>query len=82
MSATLLLVAALCSEGEGSEKICTYMDVTVRMQVQSDAHCFVLADIGNEQNLGRANTPRYSCLPVRDFLALLGETDDRNMGVL
>lgn len=68
---TLVLVAALCT-AEG-DRICTYMDVTRRMQVTTDAECYQMALLGNEHNVSTGQDPRYDCVAPAQYLALLGE---------
>lgn len=68
---TLLLVVGLCNAE--SPRICSYMDVTQRMEVASDVDCYDLAMQANRQNIETGETPRYDCVtPVR-FLELVGE---------
>lgn len=69
---TLLLVVGLCN-AEGTDRVCSYMDVTARMEVRSDAECYDLAIEANRYNIELGETPRYSCVTPADFLALVGE---------
>lgn len=71
---TLLLVAAICS-AEGPDKICTYMDVTERMQIVSDDQCFQVASMANADAVTRPDTPRYGCIKPDQYLALIGDTE-------
>lgn len=72
--ATLLLVAAICSE-EGADKVCTYMDVTERMEIVTDDQCFGVAEFANKKLIGKPDTPRYACIKPEQYLALIGETE-------
>lgn len=65
---TLLLVVGLCSDN-----ICSYMDVTQRMQVASDAECYQIAAMANQQNIAAGETPRYNCVAPAQYLTLMGE---------
>lgn len=69
---TMLLVVGLCS-AEGADRVCSYMDVTARMEVRSDAECYDLAIEANRYNIELGETPRYSCVTQANFLALVGE---------
>jgi len=71
---TLLLVAAICS-AEGPDKICTYMDVTERMEVVTDEQCFEIASIANAGLVGKPDTPRYGCIKPEQYLTLIGDTE-------
>lgn len=68
---TLLLVVGLCSDGPAP--VCSYMDVTQRMQVTTDAECYDLAIAANRQNIESGETPRYDCVLPAKYLALIGE---------
>lgn len=70
---TLLLVVGLCNAADGGDRVCSYMDVTARMEVRSDAECYDLAMIANQHNIEIGETPRYSCVTPANFLALVGE---------
>jgi hypothetical protein len=70
----LLLVVALCSDGE-ADKVCSYMDITQRMEVSSDQQCFELAEMRNAELAGTPGTPRYACITRAQFLTLLGDTE-------
>lgn len=65
---TLILVVGLCSDD-----ICTYLDVTRRMQVTSDASCYETALAANQHNVDTGQTPRYDCVTPERFLVLMGE---------
>lgn len=69
---TLLLVVGLCSP-EGAEPVCSYMDVTQRMQVASDQDCYALAIEANRHNIEIGEAPRYACVEPAKYLALMGE---------
>lgn len=69
---TLLLVVGLCS-ADGPERVCSYMDVTQRMQVASNAECYDLAMQANRHNIEIGETPRYDCVSPAKFLTLVGE---------
>lgn len=69
---TMLLVVGLCN-AEGADRVCSYMDVTARMQVESDLQCYDLAIEANRYNIELGETPRYSCVTPANFLALVGE---------
>ena len=49
------------------------MDVTARMQVESDLQCYDLAIEANRYNIELGEAPRYSCVTPANFLALVGE---------
>ncbi len=68
---TLLLVVGLCNAE--SPRICSYMDVTHRMEVASDVDCYDLAMQANRQNIESGETPRYDCVTPTRFLELVGE---------
>lgn len=68
---TLVLVAALCSDG--ADKLCTYMDVTQRLQIQTDAECYEMAATGNLHNIQTGQAPRYDCVLPAQYLGLIGE---------
>lgn len=67
---TLLLVAALCTT-EG-DKVCTYMDITQRMQVTTDQGCYELAESANLGNIESGQLTRYACVEPARYLALIG----------
>lgn len=69
---TLLLVVGLCS-ADGPDRVCSYMDVTQRMQVVSNAECYDLAMQANRHNIEIGETPRYDCVSAAKFLTLVGE---------
>lgn len=71
---TLLLVGAICS-AEGPDKICTYVDVTDRMEVQTDDQCFVIAQAANRQSAQKPGTPRYACVTHGQYLTLLNGSE-------
>jgi hypothetical protein len=71
--ATLVLVAALCSDGP--EKLCTYMDVTERMQVQTDDQCFQMAAFANAPSIGKPDTPRWACVSPAQYKKLIGDSE-------
>lgn len=73
-SAALLLVIAICNDAEGPERICSYMDVTQRLEVANDRQCFELAAMRNAQLAQEPGTPRYACITRSQFLALLKES--------
>lgn len=68
---TLLLVVGLCNAE--SPLICSYMDVTRRMEVASDLDCYSLALQANQHNVQVGETPRYDCVTPARFLELVGE---------
>jgi len=70
---TLLLVVGLCNAADGGDRVCSYMDVTARMEVRSDAECYDLAVEANRYNIELGETPRYSCVTPAKFLTLVGE---------
>lgn len=65
---SLLLVVGICSDN-----ICSYMDVTQRMQVASDESCYVVALESNRQNLEMGLDTRYDCMDQSRYLTLIGE---------
>lgn len=69
---TMLLVVGLCN-AEGTDRVCSYMDVTARMEVRSDAECYDLAIAANQHNIEIGETPRYDCVTPAKFLTLVGE---------
>jgi hypothetical protein len=71
---TLLLIGAICS-AEGPDKICTYVDVTERMEVVTDDQCFQIASIANADAVTRPDTPRYGCIKPEQYRALIGESE-------
>ena len=70
---SLLLVVGLCNSAEGGDRVCSYMDVTARMEVRSDSECYDLAIEANRYNIELGETPRYSCVTPANFLVLVGE---------
>lgn len=68
---TLLLVVGLCNAE--SPRICSYMDVTQRMEVATDLDCYDLAMQANRQNIEAGEAPRYDCVTPARFLDLVGE---------
>jgi len=68
---TLLLIVGLCADGP--DPVCSYMDVTQRMQVESDLQCYDLAIEANRHNIETGQTPRYDCVLPANYLALIGE---------
>jgi hypothetical protein len=68
---TLLLVVGLCNAE--TPRICSYMDVTQRMQVTTDTECYDLAIQANQHNIEIGDTPRYDCVLPAKFLTLVGE---------
>lgn len=70
---TLILVAALCSDGP--EKLCTYMDVTERMEVRTDDQCFQIAAMANGPAVGKPDTPRWACVSPAQYKKLIGDTE-------
>lgn len=68
---TLLLVVGLCNAE--TPRVCSYMDVTHRMEVASDIDCYDLAMQANRQNIESGETPRYDCVTPARFLELVGE---------
>lgn len=69
---TMLLVVGLCN-AEGADRVCSYMDVTARMEVRSDLECYDLAIQANRHNIEIGETPRYDCVSPAQFLTLVGE---------
>ena len=69
---SLLLVVGLCSAEPGT--VCSYMDVTQRMQVTTDAECYATAVSANEHNVATGQTPRYDCVQPAKYLTLIGVT--------
>lgn len=70
---TMLLVVGLCNAADGGDRVCSYMDVTARMEVRSDAECYDMAIEANRYNIEIGETPRYSCVTQANFLVLVGE---------
>lgn len=69
---TLLLVVGLCN-AEAPDRVCSYMDVTRRMEVASDVDCYDLALRANRHNVEIGETPRYDCVTPARFRELVGE---------
>lgn len=67
----LVLVAALCTVD--GDKICTYMDITERMQVTTDKECYDMAIYANLHNTETGQEPRFDCVEPAQYLKLLGE---------
>lgn len=63
---TLVMVAALC-DNLG----CTYMDITERFSINSDAECQHVSVFLNEENIMNNRNPRFACLEPAKFKALL-----------
>lgn len=68
---TLLLVAALCTDGP--KEPCSYMDVTQRLKVTTDAGCYEKALEANGHNVSTSQRPRYNCVTPAEYLVLIGE---------
>lgn len=65
---TLLLVAALCDING-----CTYMDITERFGIKSDAECAHVSVFLNEENILNKKNPRFACLEPSRLRALAGK---------
>lgn len=61
----VLLVAALC-DNLG----CTYMDITERFSIKSDAECQHVSVFLNQENILNNRNPRFACLEPSKFKAL------------
>lgn len=64
---TLLMVAALC-DNLG----CTYMDVTERFDIKSNAECAHVSVFLNEENILNQRPARFSCLEPKKYRTLAG----------
>ncbi len=62
---TLLMVAALCDDLG-----CTYMDVTERFSIKSNAECEHVSVFLNEENIMNNRNPRFACLEPSKFKSL------------
>lgn len=64
---TLLLVVGLCYDD-----VCSYMDITQRMQVASNTECYRIAATANQRNVEAGGLPRYNCVLPAQYLTLMG----------